>query len=185
MEPFNPYAPPVAAGTGALVSGQGSFHVVGETLIVNKGTTLPKLCLFDGSPVSGNPIEKKLSWAPTWVTVLVVFSPLIYIIAYLVTRKTGALSYYLGEEARRRRTSGIVMLVGSFVALFLLMFIAIAADSVALLLVGFLAFFVLLIVGVVRTKIFLLTRIDDHTLQFKLKPAAAAAFARFSGGLEP
>lgn len=182
MEPFNPYAPPVAAGSGVAVGAPGGFRLEGETLIVDKGATLPNLCLYDGSAVRGAPTQKTLTWVPPWVTLLVVLSPLIYIIVYLVVKKTGAVGYYLGEEARRRRTSGVVLLVASFFALFAFIVGAGLADAPVLILLGFVAFLTLLIAGALRMKVFVLTRIDEHSLHFKLRPAAADAFARTVGG---
>jgi phosphoglycerol transferase MdoB-like AlkP superfamily enzyme len=179
MEPFNPYAPPVAAGGGVAVGSPSGWRIEGETLIVDKGATLPNVCLYDGTPVAGGPTQKTLTWVPQWVTILVLLSPLIYIIAYFIAKKTGAVAYYLSEEAKRRRTTGIVLLVASVVVLLAFIFIGAAMDTPAMVLVGFVAFFVLLIVGALRTKTFMLTKIDEHNLYFKLKPAAAEAFARF------
>lgn len=180
MEPFNPYAPPVASAAVTGV-GAGSWRLDGDTLVVDKGATLPNLCLFDGRPVEGAPLQKTLTWVPPWVTILVLLSPLIYLIAFFIVRKTGSLGYWLGEEAKRRRNGGIVLLVLSVVSLFLFFFAAGLLEEPLLILVGFVAFFALLITGALRIRLFTVKRIDEHCLWVQLRPEAARAFAARAG----
>jgi hypothetical protein len=161
------------------VGSHGGWRLEGDKLIVDKGATLPSLCVYDGSAVGGAPVHKKLTWVPPWVTILVLLSPVIYIIVALVVRKTGEIGYYLSEEAKRRRATGVTLMIASFVALVGFVIVSVAAETPALILVGMLAFLLLLIVGAVRMKTFMLTRIDEQSLHFKLRPSALEAFSRF------
>jgi hypothetical protein len=180
MEEYNPYAPPIAAAAGPGMSNSRGWRLEGDVLVVDKGATLPNRCLYDGSPVSGAPAQKTLTWVPPWVSILVI-SPIIFLIVYLIVKKSGPLAYYLSDEAKRRRTSGVLLIVGSMVVLFVGMFAAGAADEPVLMLLGFVAFFALLIFGVIRTRIFTLKRIDESSIHIKLREPAVRAFASSIG----
>lgn len=176
MEEYNPYAPPVAAAAAHGMSSQRGWRLEGDLLIVDKGATLPNLCLYNGTAVAGGPTQKTLTWVPPWVSILAI-SPLIFLIVYLIVKKTGALGYYLSDEAKKRRTTGVLLAVGSFALFMISMFAATGTDEPVFILVGFVLFFVLLIVGLFRSRVFAIKRIDESTIQLKLPPDAVRAFA--------
>src|SRR5262245_60689364 len=108
---MNPFEPP-ADDAPAFARRTNDFSLNGQTLIAQKGAVLPDICIYSGEP-SRDRVERKLVWASPGLAALVVISPLIYLIVYFIVRKTGTLSYSLGEAARQRRTSGIVIALGS------------------------------------------------------------------------
>lgn len=181
MSQLNPYAPPIVASTAVAGASQAGWQLNGNTLVVAKGATLPSRCLFDGSPVSVAPTTKTLTWVPPWLAVLVLLNPIIYVIAFVIAKKSGSLSYYIGDEGKRRRTAGIVMIVLSFVALILFVFIGVAADLPLLALLGLLAFLVLLIAGALRAKVFTIEKIDEQYVYIKLRDDAVRGFSQAAG----
>lgn len=180
MSELNPYAPPVVASTAVAGASQAGWQLNGNTLVVSKGATLPSRCLFDGSPVSVSPTTKTLTWVPPWLAVLVLLSPIIYVIAFVIAKKSGSLSYYIGEEGKKRRSSGIVMMVLSVVALVFLIAVGVAADAPILALLGLLVFLILLIAGALRAKVFTIEKIDEHYVYIKLRDDAVRGFSQAS-----
>jgi hypothetical protein len=176
---MNPFQPPADDSLRpAPFTRHGSGYVVnGQTLIAEKGTRLPDLCLYSGEPTHGQRVTKNLVWATPAITFLVVISPLIYIIAYFIVRKMGALEYSLSEEAQSRRTSGIVIAIGGFVLSFILIGVAGSEDFPPLIPAAVLLMLVALIVGLVRSRVINIVKIDQTHIHLKLRPETAQAFA--------
>lgn len=179
MDAMNPYAPPQAESFGAFRTGAATgYHVQGDCLVVEKGTALPDICVLTGQRTQGDRVQRKLQWAPPWLAVVVVISPLIYIIIYFIMRKTGELSFALSPEARKRRQTGILIGVGGSILAVGMMIGAIAADSVGLVPLAALGLLVAIIAGVMMANLFRVQKIDEHHIYLKLKPAALNAFGR-------
>lgn len=178
MSEFNPYAPPVASVEAFGTTSQGDWQLQGDTLVVQKGALLPRICLYDGTTVNGASIQRNMAWVPVWVRILVVLSPLIFLIVFFIVRKQGTVGYYLGDAAKKRRTEGVLLIVGSIVVLVGCMIASAGANEPILMLVGLLGFLVMLIFGAMRVRSFTLTKIDDQFVYLKLPPAAVQAFAQ-------
>lgn len=81
----------------------GALHLVnGNTLVAEKGSTLPPLCLWNGEPCTAGRKTTNFAWAPVWVWIFAV-SPLLLLAVYLLARKRGELSYCLGTTAQGRQ----------------------------------------------------------------------------------
>jgi uncharacterized membrane protein (DUF485 family) len=176
---MNPFQPPAEDSPHHARSGRrgGRYFVDGQLLIAEKGAALPDLCLYNGQPTRDARVNKELVWATPAIAVLVVISPLIYLIVYFIVRKKAALEYSLSEEARGRRTSGIVIALGGFVLSFILIGAA-ASEDVPLLIPGaVLLMLVTLIVGLVRSRVINIVKIDQTHVHLKLRPETAQAFA--------
>jgi hypothetical protein len=176
VTPFNPYAPPQA--TGPSFPGQMSssaFRVEGDRLIILKDAVLPPICVWNGEPAPEGYVQRNLTWVPQWTAVFAL-SPLIYIIIFMVVKKTGGLRYALSEAARKRRRSGIIIAVGGVLASVVLMIAGGASNAPVLLVVGIFAMLITLIVGAVRARVLTIVKIDKTHIHLKLPPAAQRAF---------
>lgn len=146
-------------------------------LIVEKGTALPDLCLYSGEPTVGKRVTKKLWWAPPTLALLIVVSALIYLIVYFIVRKSGTIEYSLSEDARNRRTSGIVVGFGGVALSFVLLAVAAEQNSGGMIL-GALALMILaLVFGILRARVIHVARIDHTHIHLRLRPETAQAFA--------
>ena len=176
---MNPFQPPADDSLGFAQSkrrGSGYF-VDGQLLVAEKGTALPDLCLYSGQPTQGQRTTKKLVWASPAIAILLVISPLIYIIVYLIVRKSGTLEYSLGDEARSRRTSGIVITLGGIAASIVMMAVSADQNSVPMLIVALLLMITALIIGLIRSRVIQIVKIDKSHIHLKLRPETAQAFA--------
>ncbi len=174
---MNPFEPPAEDSLGrAPARRRGGYYMSGQTLVADKGTALPELCLYSGQPTQGKRVTKKLVWATPAISILMVISPLIYLIVYFIVRKSGMLEYSLSDEARSRRTSGIVITLGGIFASIVLLFYGADQHSPPMILGALGLMIVALIVGLVRSLVVRIAKIDANHIHLKLRPEAAQAF---------
>ena len=174
----NPFAPPRAELSLSVRTDASAFRLEGQVLVAKRGAVLPDLCLWGGHTEGTERMHQTLVWAPPW-TVILVFSPLIYIIVYFVVRKRGELGYALGPAARARQReawkygAGGMLLSAAIMALGLA--VPAAGAAVAL---SPLVFLIALVFFLVRRRVLHVARIDKEYIRLTLTPEAAAAFAR-------
>lgn len=184
-QPLNPYAPPVATGPGHQPHAPGAgtqYWFEGEELVAHIGASLPDICIFSGEPAAEGRITKTLQWYPPWIGALVIVSWPIALILMMVMRKRGDLSYCIGAEAKKRRTTGILIATVGSIVLMGVGIAGLAAESAALGIIGMLGFVVALIAGIVMAQLFQVKKIDDGMIRIKVKPAFIDAMARLQGG---
>jgi hypothetical protein len=174
----NPFAPPQTDVLhGPPAAGGRAFTVEGRTLVVRRDELLPQLCIWSGEPTSEPRTPTKLYWAPTW-TVIFVISPLIYILVYLIARKSAYVSFAVGPEARERRRQGLIAGFVGLPASLALFFIGASLNAPLLMLISPIAFLVVLVFAMVRARVTHVIRIDREHVHFRLRKPAADAFAR-------
>jgi len=117
---FNPYAAPAAALDAGLHE-PGSEHGVwraGNDLIMSRDGVLPDRCMKCNEPANGLRLKRKLSWHPQGYFLLVLISPLLYIIVAMIVRKTATVRFPLCPAHRRRRRRmiglGWLLALGAF-----------------------------------------------------------------------
>jgi len=182
MASSNPYAPPQHDDFSALATGSASdLRLAGDTLIFDKGASLPRLCLFSGEP-SDERTSRTLWWAPQWAFVIVAVSPLIGAIVYFVVRKSGTVEYSLSAAARKRQRSGRWLLIGGALGGVVFATAAGAGKLPALSLLSIAVALILIIVGSVRSRLFHIARIDKQQIHLRLRSEAARAFERYLAG---
>lgn len=180
-QPLNPYAPPAATEGGYQSQAPGAgtqYWFEGEELVAHKGAHLPDVCIYSGEPAGEGRINKKLQWYPPWVGALVIISAPIAVIMMLVLRKQGELSYCIGAQAKKRRTTGILIATVGSIALMGIGIVGLANDVPVLGILGMLGFVVALIAGIVMAQLFQVKKIDDAMIRIKVKPAFLEAMAR-------
>jgi hypothetical protein len=146
-------------------------------LIAEQGAALPDLCLYSGKPTRGQRVTKKLVWAPPTLAILLLISPLIYLVAYFIVRKTAALEYSLSKKARKRRASGIMIALGGFALSIVLFMVAAAERSSPVLIAALVLMVAALLVGLIRSQLIRVVKIDATHVRLRLSPEAARAFA--------
>jgi hypothetical protein len=111
---FNPYKAPSAAKTkggraGAPFSAEpGLIWTEWDVLVLVKGTPLPDRCVKCNAPANGYTLKRTLSWHhPGWY--ILALSPLIYILAYLIVRRTAVVYVGLCDKHRRGRIRDILI----------------------------------------------------------------------------
>lgn len=182
MATSNPYAPPQHDDFSGLPLGAGGGpRLLGDTLICDKGSALPPLCLFNGEP-SNERLSRTLSWAPQWFLAVAVMSPLIGAIVYFIVRKTGQLEYSLSTTARKRSRSAVWLSLGGIVGGIVLAGVAGANDLPLVALLAIVAALAAIVVGSTRSRLFTVARIDKQQIHLKLRPDAARAFERHLAG---
>jgi len=124
----NPYAAPQQPQgytPGGAYSNQPLFAGLwrqGNALVMHKAAPLPDICLKSNGKATRR-LPRSLSWHHPAIFILVVISPLIYIIVALILRKTATIQLPLTDEwyARRRWRMLVAWLIFfACVALFVL-----------------------------------------------------------------
>lgn len=142
----------------------------GDLIAATRVVALPHVCVKCGQPAAER-LKKTYYWHEPWIYLLILASPIIYIIVAMILRKTATCDMGLCEHhASRRRTVlwtfWLLCLLGgiSFVG-----GIALASSGrsnedlgVAMLLIGFFSALIFAIVALVCGKTLKPTRIDDR-----------------------
>ena len=161
MSEINPYAPPQSDLSGALIGRDGGVWRDGGLLVMRKDAALPDRCVKCNAPANGRRLKRNLSWHyPAWY-LLVLISPLIYIIVALCIRKTAKIHVGICKRHLSRRRIGIA-------AAWLLLPVAIATFFLTTeqrawpIILGSLLILLSPIVGLVASRVVTPKKIDDY-----------------------
>lgn len=124
----------------------------GKLLVMDRQTSLPYRCVVTNEPAVTT-IRRNLSWHPPLVYLVLLISPLIYIIVALIVRKKASIDLPLSERIRRKRSraiigawlSGLGFLFTAFLGFPLAISLMPSADQDMILVVGVGLLFVMLI----------------------------------------
>lgn len=161
----NPYAPPTPQGD-ALHQWGGSeqgLYRAGSLLVMNKRASLPDRCVKCNAPAGGFKLKRALYWHRQAVYLLVLLSPLIYIIVALVVRKSARVDVGLCDKHRRRRVNGMVF----GLVLCLASFGGCAAIGGEAVIASVILFAVGLICGLLSNQVVSPVEIDDQFVRLK------------------
>jgi len=169
----NPYAPPDVAET--MVDFDRSLYFEGDKLVVRKGDCLPPICLMTGEFVDAKspPITKKLSWAPSWIWVLILVNLLVVAVVGLIMQKKGVLSYYLTPAARAKRgrivtSSWLCSLLGTVLFIYGLVILE-TGGFVFLWLIGLCLLIGGIILYMALGRVFYASKIDNEWIWLKVR----------------
>ncbi len=125
MDGNNPYAPPASWDLDGDQLGKGSDDAWrdGKLLMVRKGSVLPDRCLKCNATAGGYQFKRDLSWHnPLW-SLLLIASPILYVLVYFIVRRRGSVTVGLCPLHRARRSRAIaiswstaVLGIGSIIA---------------------------------------------------------------------
>lgn len=171
---FNPYAPPpIVAEKVPIPTASTDVEGLwrdGNTLVVYKGATLPPRCVQTNQPTASY-LERKLTWAPSWVYWLLLVNVILCVIVALILQKKAVLRIGLTEEQLARR-SRLIMISWSIAFVGVISFFtgiaALASEGSFqplgpwLVGAGGLATFFGIINGNFGARVVYATKIDDH-----------------------
>jgi hypothetical protein len=163
MELQNPYAPPAEdPGSWRPVHG-GACWREGDAVVVRRPEAeLPDRCVRCNEPAQGYRLQRKLYWHHPGLYVVLVISPLIYVIIALIVRKTTSVTAGLCPVHRARRKNGLLIgWIGVPVSL-VACGTSIATDTPEAIVGGFLLFFVCLIAGAVMAQVVVPKKMDQN-----------------------
>jgi GYF domain 2 len=155
----------ILEGNSPLGSGQSAW-ASGKLLITQSNAELPSCCVKCGEP-STNKLKRTLYWHNQAIYLLVLVSPIIYIIVAMIVRKSGKLQVPLCERHLASRKQGIL------IAWFLVLLAAgcfaagISYDKPEFFIGFALLLLTGLITGIVKSRTLVPTKIDDQYLHLK------------------
>jgi hypothetical protein len=164
----NPYAPPKTERFEAdrrLDSPDQAWRDRKLLVVRKKGAVLPDRCLKCNAPAEGYVFTREVSWIkPIWV-ILVLLSPLLFILAYFFVRWTGKVS--VGLCSRHRQARRRMIALGWLMALlgfgtFGLATVLKDNGAIASVLTGFGLLIAGAVVGVLGSRVLLPTKIDKQ-----------------------
>ncbi len=108
----NPYAAPKAASMPGAPPVTTTPSLAGlwrenYLLVMHKDAALPNICVKSGVPVTQPGIQRKFSWHHPALALLILLSPLIYIIVALVASKKANVVVPLSPIEREKRSTGM------------------------------------------------------------------------------
>jgi hypothetical protein len=155
-----PYATPAGVATSNDVWREDGV------LIARNAATLPSRCVKCNASVSGNPVRKKYSWHHPAILLLLLLSPLIYVIVAIIMQKRGAIHVFVCPKHRRVRwtviTLGWLCGFGGLVVLI----VGAANGSGWVAICGIVVFFAGIIAAFLSRQLYP-RKIDDHFLWLK------------------
>lgn len=185
MSTTNPFSAPATAANGAAVSPTADAFAEGDLLYTDRHAVLPAVCAKCGSHDDVEHVRLKAQWAPIWVRLSILASPLIMLILWFIFKKDCDIQVGLCPTHRSQRNLGRMVgfggLIAGAVGIFGGMFTIEFLDELALL--GILGGFVLLLVGVVVLAVMAMPLrlkkvTDEHAIFKGAHPALLDAVGR-------
>jgi len=119
------------------------IRVEGKHLIVRSDAVLPQFCVKTNEAVQQEDIlQRRLSWCPPIVGLLILLSGLILIIVYFIIRKRCRITFGLSPAIRRKNRNRRIFKIGSAIILFFALPFAAAIDSTLIIVMAFVLFLV-------------------------------------------
>ena len=150
-----------------LMQSGGVWRDHNNTLVMHKQAFLPDRCVKCNAPTNGSYIHRKLSWInPAWY-VLVFAGWLVFLIVYLIIRKTAEVDLGLCDRHRTSRRNGIA--AGWLIALAGIgaVVLGISSELIGLFFLGLLGFLGGLIYGIYAASLINVSKMDDHYIWIK------------------
>ena len=137
----NPYQSPTVDRSAALST--ANVRVDGKYLVVASGAVLPPLCVKTNAPVQQQDIrQRRLSWCPPIVGLLILLSGLLLILVYFIARKHCTITFGLSPAVRQKYRNRRILKIVAVVVLFFVLALTAAIDSAAVILTVFILFLV-------------------------------------------
>ena len=166
MSVVNPYAIPEANLDRSRNYSGGVWRVDRDKLYVTRGAELPDRCVKCNAPAK--PAKSRtFYWHSPALYLLVLVSPLIYIIVAMLIRKKIDVAPRLCDDHDRRRVNNIWFSIGSLVGGIVLLVIAVNIDAPLVALLAVFGGLIACIVFGYRARILLPVDIDERGAKFK------------------
>ncbi|HWB12342.1 MAG TPA: hypothetical protein VG826_24160 [Pirellulales bacterium] len=169
MSEVNPYAAPLAATPfdADVIEPQGGVWREFNTLVMWKDAQLPDRCIRCNAPANGRRLRRTLYWHHPLLWLIVLVSPLIYIIVALIVRQKAIVAIGMCDDHYARRVRSILawwLITAACIGMF---WYGIVNQAAALLLASVVVFLGNLCFAVAISRPVVPTRIDDHYVWLK------------------
>jgi hypothetical protein len=163
MQSYNPYAPPTHDPTALRPAPAGGCWREGDAAVVRRpDAELPDRCVRCNQPAEGYRLQRKLYWHHPAVYLVIVFSPLIYVILALIMRKTTTVRVGLCPAHRKRRRNGMLIgWIGVLVSITVCT-AGISSDTPEVIFGGIGLFLIFPIVGIAMAQVIAPKRMDQY-----------------------
>lgn len=167
--PINPYQAPEQMTP--LVP-TGTVYIQNSCLLVPREYSFPPICMKTGATENlGKPITKAVAWYhPAWACLLLL-NLLIFIIVVLCIQKRGKVTFYLSQEARKKRRGRLLINWLVFLSAVPLFYLAsIQPDYAQYAILGAVfAILTSLILAATWSRLLAPRRIDEQFIYFSFK----------------
>ena len=85
-----------------------TYGVNGQQLVITHRAVLPGVCVKTGTPAHEK-LKKEFMWAPPWLILTVLASPVIYVILFLIMRKKMTIELPLSAEYAAKRKRNVMI----------------------------------------------------------------------------
>ncbi len=138
----NPYHAPSVKASAATAN----VRVEGKCLVVTSGAVLPPYCVKTNTAVQQPDFQqRRLSWCPPIVGLLILLSGLLLILVYFVVRKHCTITFGLSPAVRKIHRNRRVFKIISVIVLFFALLVAAGVDSTGVIVTVFILFLVAVI----------------------------------------
>ena len=181
---LNPYAPPRRAAEEDRSpfrrrsapeprARTNAWFEDGRVVAPRIGAELPERCVVCSRPTSFK-LKRDLAWLHPAYSLLILAGWILYIIVFMVARKTATLYVGLCDEHERRRKNGLVVLWGGVLAAIVTVFLGLSSNAPMLLLFSVVGMLVALIAGGLMSRVITVKKMDEQYVYF----TAGAEFMR-------
>lgn len=168
MEPsHNPYAPSRASLAGGTVRPTEGVWRENKVVVVARDHDLPERCVKCNEPADEPTKARKVYWHHPGYYVLLLINVILYVIVAVIARKTAEVNPGLCARHKQKRTTGMWIGWGGFLASLVAMWAAFGNNSPGIGLLLFFVMFGLIITGMVMSRIVYAKRIDDRYVLLK------------------
>ncbi|HEV3339822.1 MAG TPA: hypothetical protein VG125_05680 [Pirellulales bacterium] len=168
MSDVNPYAAPLTGEVIAeAVQTDGGVWREAKTLVMWKDAVLPDRCVRCNAPANGRRLRRTLYWHHPLIWLIVLISPLIYIIVALIVRQKAVVAIGMCDRHYARRLKSILawwLITAVCVGIF---WYGIESNAGWFILAAVIAFLLNLCFAVAISTPVAPTRIDDHYVWLK------------------
>jgi hypothetical protein len=163
----NPYAPSHATLAGPQEAPHAQLWRSQNVLVMRRDGDLPDRCVKCNDSADDPTKTRKLYWHHPGFYALLIISPLIYIIAALIARKTAKVSPGLCVRHKHRRARGLWLGWGGLIVGLAILFSAASGNQPVLALFALLAMFGSIIAGMIIGRVVYAKRIDANYIHMK------------------
>lgn len=98
----NPYSVPSVTDEVLLPRDPQGFRIIGSHLMCSKTVELPEICIVTGSTTDLVRIRRKLSWSPRWLLLVLLISPILMVLIYLLIRRRCHVTWSMSRKLVRK-----------------------------------------------------------------------------------
>lgn len=98
----NPYSVPAVTDEILQADDPQGFRIIGNQLVCSKTAALPEICIVTGTTTDLVRIQRKLVWSPRWLLLVLLISPILLLLIYLLVRRRCDVSWSMSRKLVRK-----------------------------------------------------------------------------------